>query len=133
MKVINEPVQIDCLDKPRTFLLDMPAALRIEDELKINVLRDCVGYLRAFAAPSTAVSIVRHLLLHEDSKLTRDGVVRLIGNVGMLPDLMKSALHSWFRFQGKPDEDFEKFLVDLEKKKVEAEADVPLASKPQIQ
>ena len=133
MKTHNEPVQVEGLDKPRAFLLDMPAALRIEDDLKINVLRDCIGFLRAFAAPSTAVAIIRHLLLHEDPKLTANSVVNMIGNVGMLPDLMKAALHSWFRFQGKSDGDFEAFLVTLETKKTEAESAVPLASKPQIQ
>lgn len=141
MKVNNEPVTVDCLDKTRSFLMDMGAAIRIEESTGINVLLDIRGFAGALAAPATVVKITRELLFHEDPRITTQALVKMIGSAEVVI-LMEAAMRSWFHFQGKSDADYEAFKADIEARKkkleeaqLEAEGNTPapLASKPQIQ
>lgn len=128
MAVTNEPVQITCLDKPRSFLLDMGAAIRIEEALKINVLLDIVAFAAALAVPSTVVRITRELLLHEDRRLTPEAVAGMISSAEQVTDLMKSAMRAWFHFQGKSDADYDEFLTKLNGDAQQTESTDPLAT-----
>lgn len=120
--VSNTPVEIDFLDKPRALFLDGPAAVRIEENVKINVLTDIGGFLVALAVPSTLFKLTRELLLHEDPKATSEGIAKSVTSGAQFNQLMESAIRCWFHFQGKSDEDCDKFLADMKnfgKKKAE--------------
>lgn len=137
MKTKNQPVPVDCLDKPRSFLLDMSAAMDIEDSVGVNVSRGLIDFGQALLSPSKMVKITRALLRHESPNITIEFVAGLIGLRETQDALMTSALRAAYHFHGLSDEQYDNAVTDAKKKREEIDAEgasaVPLASKPQIQ
>jgi hypothetical protein len=138
MKKHNEPVPVDCLgDKPpRSFLLDMSAAMEIEESLGVNVSRGLKEFSAALLSPAGIVKITRALLRHETPNLTVEAIAKMITLSETQSALMTFAMRAAYHFHGLSDEQYDAAVADAQKRREEMEAEgqaVPLASGPKTQ
>lgn len=125
MTTRNAPVPIT-LDKPRTLLFNLNAAMQIKADIGTNPLAWDKEEWGAVGDPTRLLTIVRACLRHEDKDITVEQLGDMVSTMQDLVTLSEAVMRAYAHFGGQTDEQFDE---SLRKARGEAkEAADPLAN-----